>query len=375
MAERSRLSEAKNYQRLKQGLSLGGLLWTPALLAALVMTPLSRLMASAAESLVTGPYAVLAVYFLLLSLFFLFFDFPFAYLSGYVLEKRFHLTNQTPGAWLVFFAKRAVLSFLFSLGLLTALYTLIWRAPDTWRLWAWAGYAFVSYAAGKLFPVWIVPLFYKYDRVADESLKQRILKLTSRFGLPVDQLYTLNLSKTTRKANAAFMGMGRTRRVVLSDTLLENFSAQEIEVVVAHELGHYKNRDILKQLAVGLAASFAAFAWAGFVFEETARSGGYLGPGDPAAMPLLFLIFYVFGLLLTPLQSAFSRRLERAADRFALEAVRCTESFVSCMEKLARQNLSDPDPHPLYEWFFYDHPAIARRIQFARAWEASRSGA
>lgn len=375
MAERSFIEDARKYQRLRQGLSLFSLFWTPFLLSLMAFTPFSLFLEAVAESICPHPYGALTTYFTLLSLVFLFLDLPLAYYSEYEIEKRFGLSNQTKGGWFVFFFKRAVLSFFFSMGLLVLLYAVVWTFPHRWWIWAWAAYALVSYAAGKVFPVWIVPLFYKYDRVTDGELRSRILRLTERFGLPIENLYSLNLSKTTKKANAAFMGIGRTRRVVLSDTLTANFTPEEIEIVVAHELGHYKHRDILKQLAFGLAASFAAFAIAGRLIVEISPHYGYSGAGDVAAMPLLFFIFYLFGLVLTPVQSAFSRRMERAADRFSLEAVRNVPAFVSCMEKLARVNLSDPNPNPLYEWFFYDHPAIARRIRLARDWEASRSAA
>lgn len=375
MAESGILENAKNYQRLKQGLSLFYLFWTPFLLGLMAFTPFSLFLDAVAGALAPHPYGRLAVYFTLFSLIFLFLDLPLAYFSGYEIEHRFGLSTQSKRSWAFFFVKRALLSFAFSLGLLMLLYAVIWRFPEHWWFWAWAGYAVVSYVAGKVFPVWVVPLFYKYDRVTDEALKARIFGLTERFGLPLKNLYSLNLSKTTKKANAAFMGMGKTKRVVLSDTLISNFTPEEIEMVVAHELGHYKHHDIVKQLVFGLAASFAAFAVAFYSLKTLALQNGYSGAGDIAAMPLLFFIFYGFGLLLTPIQSAFSRRMERAADLFALEAVPQTEVFVSCMQKLAKVNLSDPSPNALYEWFFYDHPSIARRIQLARAWQASRGAA
>ncbi len=371
MAESGYTAEnAKKYQRLKQGISLFYLVWTPFLLGMIAFTPFSLFLDAMAGLFGSNPYLRLAVYFTLFSVIFFFLDLPLAYFSGHELEHRFGLSNQSLAGWASFFLKRALLSFVFSLGLLELLYAVIWHFPKNWWLWAWAGYAAVSYVVGKIFPVWIVPLFYKYDRVADEALKQRIFSLTSRFGLPLENLYSLNLSKTTKKANAAFMGIGKTKRVVLSDTLIHNFTHEEIETVVAHELGHYKHRDILKQLAFGLTGSLAAFYVAFHLLNKLAVQYSYKGAGDIAAMPLLFFIFYLFGLLLTPVQSAFSRWMERAADRFALQAVPRVDVFISCMDKLGKVNFSDPDPHPLYEWFFYDHPSIARRIQMAREWQS-----
>jgi STE24 endopeptidase len=168
------------------------------------------------------------------------------------------------------------------------------------------------------------------------------------------------------------MGMGKTKRVVLSDTLMEKFSHDEIETVVAHELGHFKHKDIWKQLSVGLFTSLAAF-WIAFkLMNPLAETLGFEGVSDIAALPVLFLLFYLFSLILMPMQNGFSRWIERAADRFALEAYPRPEVFASCMNKLAEVNLADPNPSPLYEWLFFDHPSIGKRIQMARAWEASK---
>ena len=365
-AKQSR-EKAKIYQKKRQTLTLVHLVLTPVILGVAVVTPLSFLFKEWAGRIAANPYASAGIFFILFSAYDLLFDLPFAFYSGFRLEHQFELSNQTFGAWLGDFLKKLLLSTAFSLALIEILYALVWNFPNCWWLFAWAGYAAVSYVMGKLFPVLIVPLFYKYGKVEDAPLKKRILGLAARYGLPVENVYSLNLSKTTKKANAAFMGMGRTKRVVLSDTLLANFTPDEIETVVAHELGHFKHHDIWKQLGFGLVTSLAAF-WIAFkLMSRLAPVFGFGGVGDVAAMPLLFLIFYFFSLVLMPVQNGFSRRLERAADRFALTAFPRTEVFVSCMEKLGRVNLADPEPNPVYEWFFYDHPAIGKRIRMAQS--------
>lgn len=358
-------SNAKDYQRKKQILSIFHLFLTPAVLSFMLATSISSQFYGFASSITGNDYLVLGIYFISLSLYMLIFDLPVVFYSGFVLEHQFGLSNQNLFAWLKDFLKRSLLSFIFALTLLEGLYALIWRFPSHWWFYAWMGFAFFSYLLGKIFPVLIVPLFYKYGPLADESLKKRILDLAARFALPADNVYTLNLSRTTKKANAAFMGIGKTKRVVLSDTLLAKFSGDEIETVVAHELGHYCHRDIWRQFAFGLVTSFLGF-WIVFRLSDTLSFRlGMSGPEEVGAMPLLFLIFCGFGVLLMPLQSGFSRYLERGADRFALRAFPNREAFISCMRKLAQVNLSDTDPHPLYEWYFYDHPSIAKRIRMA----------
>lgn len=362
----TRLTQAKAYQKIRQRLSLFHLALSPALLALAVYLPISSAFKEKAVSLTAQPFGIIALYFLFFSLWMLIFDLPLSFYSGYVLERRFGLSNHTFGSWAKDLLKRSLLSFGFSLVLLTFLYAIIWRSPQRWWFWAWLGFAAVTYVMGKIFPVLIVPIFYKYSRVENPSLVERIFKLAGRFGLPLENVYSLNLSRTTKKANAAFMGMGKTKRVVLSDTLLGGFSDDEIEMVLAHELGHFKHRDIWKQLGLGLAASFFAFWTASRVTDGWARSLRYEGVGDAAAMPLIFLVFYLVYLVLTPLQNGFSRWVEKEADRFALRAFPSPGVFIASMEKLADLNLSDPEPNPFYEWFFYDHPAIAKRIQMAK---------
>ncbi|MFA6600669.1 MAG: M48 family metallopeptidase [Candidatus Omnitrophota bacterium] len=360
---------AKAYQRQKQVLHLVHLAVSPAILLLAAVTPVSRLLHQCAVAAGGPPYAVLSFYFLFLSLFLMIFDLPFDFYSGFILEHRFGLSNQNLRAWIADFLKRSVLSFVFSLAMIAALYALIWHYPAQWWVIAWAAYAVVGYVFGKLFPVLIVPLFYKYSPVEDGFLRERIFALAKRYGMPVGNVYSLNLSRKTKKANAAFMGIGRTKRVILSDTLLANFTPEEIESVLAHELGHYKHRDIWRQLGFGLVASFISFLCIFLCIEPVARGLGYGGAGDLGAMPVLFLAGSLLGLVLTPLQSAFSRRMERAADRFSLEAFAYPDIFISAMEKLGALNLADPSPHPVYEWFFYSHPSIPKRVAMARNWK------
>ena len=359
--------KAKEYQGIRRKLTLFHLMLTPALLGILLASGWTFGMRQNAIALAgINDWGVVAVYFVLFSLFFLIFDLPLAFYSGFVLEHQFGLSNQSFGQWLLDLGKKTLLSFALSLGLLECLYWIIRADPAHWWLWSWAAYAFVSYVLGKVFPVVIVPLFYKYGKLEDKELESRVLELAARFDMPVGNVYSINLSKTTKKANAAFMGIGKTKRVVLSDTLIQNFTHPEVEVVVAHELGHYKHRDVWRLLAFGLAASLIAFA-AGFLgMNALVPVLSLNSAADMAGLPLLFLIFYIVNLVLMPLMNGYSRRRERAADIFALETLETREVFISCMEKLGEQNLADPEPPAWYEWLFYDHPSIPKRVEMAK---------
>jgi len=363
-------SKARAYQAIKLRLTLFHLVLTPALLGILIASGWTFGMRQNAVALVGGSdWGIVAVYFFLFSLFFLAFDLPFSFYSGFMLEHQFGLSNQNFGQWLLDLGKKTLLSFALSLVLLECLYLIIRQCPSNWWVFAWAAYAFVSYVLGKVFPVLIVPLFYKYGRLEDKELEARVLGLAARFCMSVGNVYSLNLSKTTKKANAAFMGMGKTKRVVLSDTLIQNFTHSEVEVVVAHELGHYKHHDIWRLLGFGLAASLVAFAAGFWGMNTLAATLSLNSSADVAGLPLLFLIFYVVNLVLMPVMNGYSRRRERAADIFALKALETREVFTSCMEKLGRQNLADPEPPRWYEWFFYDHPSIGKRIAMAKNWK------
>lgn len=360
------VEKAKAYQKKKQVLTLAHLALTPLILIVTFATPLSIYFRDLASSIAANPYALVFFYFVFYSLAMMIFDFPLGFYSGFMIEHQFGLSNQTLAVWFVDFLKKTLLSFGLSLILLELLYALIRHFPAGWWFFAWLGYAGVSYILGKLFPVLIVPLFYKYSKIGDNSLRKRIVDLAARYGLPIENVYSLNLSKTTKKANAAFMGMGKTKRVVLSDTLLEGFNGDEIETVVAHELGHYKHKDIWKNLALGMILSFFGFRLVFHLLDPWSRAFGMEGALDVASLPILFSLFYIFYLILMPLQNGFSRRIERAADRFSLQAFPHPNVFISCMDKLGKVNLADPNPHPLYEWFFYDHPAVAKRIEMAK---------
>lgn len=370
----SKIMKAKKYQKEREILRLVELFLTPVILLLVTIFPISKSLSTQASEWIQNPYAGFAIYFLMYALVILVLDFPLSVYSGYALEKKYDLSNHTLGTWGMDFLKKSLLSFMMSLLLLETLYFFIWNASGQWWIYSWIGYAFFSYVMGKLFPVLIVPLFYKYQRLEEGTLKKRIMSLASRYGLALENVYSMNLSRTTRKANAAFMGIGRTKRVVLSDTLLKNFSEDEIEVVVAHELGHFKHRDIWKQLTLSMVFSFAGFWIIQKIFPGLALQLGFAGIADRAALPLLFLLFYGFFLILMPLQHGISRMIERAADKFALKAFPNTGAFISSMEKLAAVNLADPNPHPLVEWFFYDHPAISKRIAMARTQKARVTG-
>lgn len=290
---------------------------------------------------------------------------PLEFWSGFVLEHRYHLSTQTLGSWLWKRIKGYALAGALGLALLYGLYAVLWWTGGWWWLWATAGWLLLTLVLGRLLPVVILPLFYTVSRLDDPALMDRLQRLTAGTDLAVEGVYELKLSDETRKANAALAGLGKTRRVLLGDTLLHEFTPEEIEVVFAHEVGHHVHHHLPKMIAVGVALALAGFALVDVILRSSAEALGYGGLADPAALPLLALVLGLFGLLLSPLQNALSRFFETQCDRYALVRTANPAAYRSAFIKLARLNKSDPDPHPLIAWFFYDHPPIRTRLALA----------
>jgi len=316
--------------------------------------------------------ARLAVLFLLVFAAHLAVSFSLSFYSGHVVEHRFGLSNQTFRAWLWRYVKRMLLGGALSLAMFVGLFWVIWTAGPYWWLVAAAAFFAVSVLLGQLMPVLIMPLFYKITRLDYPELAARLGRLVEGTGLSIEGVYRLDLSEETSKANAMLAGLGRTRRVLLGDTLLAQFSLDELEVVFAHEIGHHVFRHIRKLLLAGLVYSAAGFWICDVLIRQWV--GGSGGPFDygrlpVAALPLVMFILTVFTNLLEPLQNTISRRYERQCDRYALARTGNKGAFVSAFRRLSRLNKDDPDPHWLETFLFHSHPPIGQRTAMAESFE------
>ena len=295
-------------------------------------------------------------------------SFPISFYSGHVLEHRYGLSRQSFGRWFSRYLKRNSLTLVFGLLLFEGLYAIIWYTQSWWWLVAAVAFFLVSVVMGQLAPVLIMPLFYKIKRLEDQTLAERFRSISDGTGLSIEGVYRMEMSAETAKANAMLAGLGATRRVILGDTLLDEFSPDEIEVIFAHEVGHHVHRHIRKMIVAGIAYSLAGFYlcdWlvAGWV---TRREGELDYANFPVwTLPSLMLTIAVFSLFVEPLQNALSRLFERQSDRYALESTQKVAAYRTAFQKLARQNKTDPDPHPLEVFLFHSHPPIAERIAMA----------
>jgi len=297
---------------------------------------------------------------------------PLAYLNGYVVEHRYGLSRQTRAAWFGDQLKGQAIGMALALPLTEGLHQIIRRFPRWW--WLVVSLAAVPLTAvmAHLYPVLIAPRFNTFTPLEDRELAARLRELASHSGVEVADVMTMDMSRRTTKANAFFTGLGRTKRIVLGDTLLEHFSPEEIEIVVAHELAHQANRDIWRMIASSAfltlgTAALADRAARAFLRRSGARLLGTRDLADIRALPILGLAFSAAGLLLTPLQLGYSRDLERRADAFALALTRDPDAFSSAMVKLGKLNLADPAPSRLRVWLLYSHPPIVERVARADA--------
>lgn len=291
-------------------------------------------------------------------------SFPLSYYSGFVLQHRFGLSHQTRRAWLGRYAKRNGLAIAFGLVMFLGLFWVIWLCGNLWWLVAAALFFVVSVLLGQLAPVLILPLFYKIERLDTHELTERLDRLAAGTGLAIEGVYRMEMSAETTKANAMLAGLGRTRRVILGDTLLDQFTPEEIEVIFAHEIGHHVHRHIRKMIVAGVIYSMVGFWICHRILVWT------VAPASTAdlpvyTLPLLMFLLTAFSLLLEPIQNGISRHYERQSDRYALQRTGKATAYVSAFRKLAKMNKEDPHPHPLEVLWLHSHPPIAERLALA----------
>lgn len=366
--------KSARYHRLKRTASIVSLACDGLLLVVLVVFGWSLSLRASAESLTLplgwapalATLASRSLYLLFVGAIAAVIGIPLAFYSGYVLEHRYELSTQTVGHWLRQRAKGAAVGGILALALFNLLYATIDRWPHGWWLPAGAGVAIVSILIAHVFPVLLLPLFYRITPIARDELRRRLLSLASRAGVAVIDAYEWRVSDRTRTANAGLTGLGRTRRIIVSDTLLGGYSDDEIEVILAHELGHQVHHDIWKGIAFETALALAGFYLAERVLALLAPAANLRGPNDIAGLPLLLLAAGAVSLLLVPVANAWSRLHERQADRYALDLVGNAPAFISAMRRLAAQNLAEERPSRLARILFYTHPPVGERIAAAR---------
>jgi STE24 endopeptidase len=364
--------KSAKYHRLKRRASVASGAIGVALLVVLVMSGASAALRTYAVSLAGSSFVLtLTLYVVILALINEAISLPLAFYQGVTLERRYGLSNQTTVRWWLDHLKAGLVALVFALIAALIVTSLIRWAPDRWWIIAAVVFTVIMVGLVQLAPVVLLPLFYEFKPLDREALVARLVRLAERAGARVMGVFEWRLSDKTKKANAALAGIGQTRRIIISDTLLAEHSDDEIEVILAHELAHHVHRDIWKGIALETVLIALGFYLADRVLGRFAGSFGLMGKGDVAALPLLLLAAGAVSLALMPLANALSRAHERRADRYALEMTRNVPAFVSAMKRLGAQNLAEEHPSRLVEILFYTHPPISARIEAAQAFVIS----
>ena len=365
-----RQAQAKVYARLRRRLALSETAVGLVYLGLWIGTGLAAQLAARIGEAVPGSWPIelvliagcLAVPWLLVSL-------PFDYVVGFRLPHRFGQSNQRLAGWVIDLVKSLILGACLGIPLLLGLYAVMRAWPEAWWAIAAVGYLAVSVILAVLAPVVLMPLFNRFRPLSDDrnDLVQRLMHLSATAGRRVRGVYAFDMSRRTKSANAALVGMGRTRRIVLGDTLLDEFTTDEIEAVLAHELGHHVHADLSFGVLAGAGLMLVNLWIADALLAAAVTNGSLTSVTDPAGLPILLLAFSLLGFLTGPLENAYSRWRERQADAFSLKLTGRPQAFADAMTRLANQNLADANPPRRVVLLFGTHPPLEERIRFAEA--------
>jgi STE24 endopeptidase len=372
--------KATRYHRLKRQASVFSLVWSVLVLGGVIVSGWSANLRDAADIWARHlppplqPFITVLGFVVLLSLLHEAGAVILAFYSGFLIERRYELANESFGGWITDQAKSFGIGLLLGAGAAELLYALIRARPAAWWLIGGAVFTALIVVLTNLAPVLLLPLFYSVKPLDRELLRRRLLALAERAGARVFGAYEWGLGDKTKKANAALAGLGSTRRILVSDTMLAEYSDDEIEVVLAHELAHHVHGDIRKGIAFESVLVIVGFYAASVVLRMAAGHAGVRGAADVAGLPLLLLTAGAVSLAMVPAAHAMSRAFERSADRFALDLTRNPAAFISAMRRLGAQNLAEEEPSQVVQWLFYSHPPLRERIAAAHAFQQSQGG-
>jgi STE24 endopeptidase len=360
-------SRVKAYNRTKLTVGLLGGILRFAFVLVVVASGLSRSIASLASTASYDRYVAFLIFAVILGFLEIVVSFPLKLYSGFYLEHRYDLSNQTFLRWFWEQTKALLVGIPLVVPILLVFFYCLEEFGNAWWLPVAAVIFVFTTLLVRIAPKLIFPLFYKFTRLEKETLKERINRLCAEAGFHVEGVFFFNMSKNTKKANAGFTGLGKTKRVILGDTLLENFSEDEIETVLAHELGHYRRGHIWKGILISTVVTFAALFITSRLYMMSLSLFGFEHVDNLAALPLLGLWLGLFGFVTSPIMNLISRKHEYEADEYAIVKSGNPSAFIDALKKLAEMNLADSAPHPVVEFMFYSHPSIEKRIRHAES--------
>jgi STE24 endopeptidase len=362
---------AKDYARIRRRLWLVDTSFTAVYALAWLFLGWSVLLRDWLSGFTTNPWILVPAFAAVYGGIMVLINLPLGYYSGFVLPHRYDQSTQSFGDWVLDQLKGLAIALPIGLILLEGVYVFLRAFPDTWWLWTAGAVLLFQVILANLAPVLIAPIFNKYIPLGEEhaDLAERLMHLAERANTKVKGVFKFDMSRRTKAANAALTGIGNTRRIVLGDTLINEFTPEEIETVLAHELGHHVHKDIPLLIGLGTAFTLVGLYLASLVMDWAVVYFGFTSIAAPAAMPMLELVLGAYGLITMPLENAVSRWRERKADEYALQTTGKREAFSSAFTRLANQNLGEVDPERWVVIMFYSHPPLGERIAMAQSWD------
>ena len=367
--KQSRQTIAKKYHAIHNKLFLMGIIITFSLLIIAIVggnKGISGHIVAIIGGKIANIWLLIGIYVAFISIAYSIISLPLNFYEGYILEHKFNLSTQTVSSWIKDQLKSFAISLIISLIIIETTYFLLRQAGNFWWIWAGILWIFFTIILSRLAPIILLPIFYKLTPLKDEDLINRLQALAQKVKSNILGIFEIDLSRKTKKANAAFTGWGKSKRILLSDTLLKDFSAEEIEVILAHELAHYHYKHIWKLLFLGVVSTFIGLWMADIILNATVIKLGFTGISDIAAFPLFALVLFIFTLFSLPINNTLSRILEHQADKMAIELTNNPQAFIDSMNKLAEQNLADRTPNPIIHFLLHNHPSISERVKMGR---------
>lgn len=365
-----RQEKAKEYARIHRRLFLVDMAWNGIYAFAWLLTGWSIGLKTYLLNLTTNIWIVVAGFVAVYGGIMAVLSLPLSYYSDFILPHRYEISNETIKGWISDRIKGLLISIPIGLIVIEIIYAVLRAYPQTWWLWAAGFLLLFTVILANLAPVLIAPIFNKYVPLGEEhaELAERLVRLAVRAGTKVQGVYKFDMSRRTKTANAGLTGIGNTRRIVLGDTMIDEFETDEIETVLAHELGHHVHKDIPVGIMINSVITLGGLYLASLGLNWGVGFFGFESSADIAALPLFTLVVGLYGFITMPLANVYSRWRERKADQYALEATNQGEAYASALIRMANQNLAEVDPEPWVEFFLHSHPALYKRIEMAKVY-------
>ncbi len=375
LIDKEKQNLAKQYHGDNLKVSIASYIISAIFLILLLYFNISKEFAQFLNSLTGVRFFIILLYFIALYLAYSIISFPFTYVDGYVIEHKYHFSTQNVRAWLSDWMKSFLVSFVLGALVFEAIYNTTAASPHLWWLWLSLIMILFSVILANLFPVLILPLFYKTSPIENEVLRKRIEEVCEQTNLTVQGIFSINLSSKSTKANAAVVGLGNTKRILLGDTLMADYTEDETISALAHEITHYKEHHmwwlVLWQSLITLGMFYIFYRIYPFIY----RLAGFEHISDVAGFPLFAILFALISFVIKPLTSAISRYYERRADEGTLGLTKNPDAFINLMAKFCNKQLTIAYPNPLVEWYKYSHPSPGNRIKLAETWQTAQQAA